>query len=95
MVPGLRAGGKPVPTSDQVRGGLFRDQLYALTATDWPTVELASICAWRWIICSTKLLSDEAEPAPELLFWAELELLAPGIVIDTCEPFAYEMVVVL
>jgi hypothetical protein len=57
---------------------------------------LASICAWRWIICSTKLLSIAAEDAPELPFWLEPELepepepelLPPGIVIDTCDPSA-------
>src|ERR1700722_13417731 len=87
--------GLPAAARAQGGAGGGQKERYALTATDWPTVELASICAWRWIICSTKLLSEEAEPAPELLFWAELELLAPGIVIDTCEPFAYEMVVVL
>src|SRR5262249_30206885 len=60
---------------------------YALIASDWPADCAAINCAWCWIIRSITLCAHADG----------LALLAPGAgtVIVTCEPSAYEMVVVV
>src|SRR5262245_45911610 len=58
---------------------------YALIASDWPT-DAAIICACCWINRSMKLcpIEDGLEPEPP----------DAGVVIVTCEPSEYVMVVV-
>jgi hypothetical protein len=60
---------------------------YALIANPWPAGDAAIICAWRWIIRSMTLCCH-AEAFDPLL-------LAAGVVMLTCDPSAYVMVVVL